>query len=63
MDELNKVVDVPGIGAQQLIENIIGGLQVAYLQRNVPQIARVYIVYAETKNKFRVNEVLHVFSL
>ncbi|CAG8761183.1 17193_t:CDS:2, partial [Racocetra fulgida] len=52
-DSIFYVVDTAGIEAQQIISNIIRGLQRSYLQRNVPSLGRVYSVFAERKNTFK----------
>ncbi|KAF0553840.1 hypothetical protein F8M41_019902 [Gigaspora margarita] len=62
-DSLFYFVRRPGISAQQVISNIIYGLQRLYLQRNVPSLGRVYIVTAEEKNTFEAYEYYGVFAL
>ncbi|CAG8696188.1 26526_t:CDS:2 [Gigaspora margarita] len=59
----NYIRSFQGISAQQVISNIIYGLQRLYLQRNVPSLGRVYIVTAEEKNTFEAYEYYGVFAL
>ncbi|CAG8789883.1 15546_t:CDS:1, partial [Racocetra fulgida] len=56
------IVDTPNIEAQQIISNIISGLHRTYLQRNVPSLGRVYSIYADRKDKFKVTEFSTVFQ-
>ncbi|CAG8697126.1 23180_t:CDS:2, partial [Cetraspora pellucida] len=62
-DSLFYIVDTPNIHAQQIINNIIYGLQRTYLHRNIPSLGRVYTVVAERKNRFEATEIFPVFSL
>ncbi|GES91650.1 hypothetical protein RCL_jg13894.t1 [Rhizophagus clarus] len=38
LSSIVHIQDTPGVGAHQLIENIIGALQEQYLQRNAPRL-------------------------
>ncbi|CAG8559801.1 20344_t:CDS:2 [Cetraspora pellucida] len=57
------IVDTQNIEAQQIINNIIYGLQRTYARINVPSLGKVYSVFAERRDKLKVGEILGVFSL